>query len=447
MAPWRPHLCEDPPMTAGRQDPGGSTEGSTGVRQARSDFGGVAGNLALLVALPIGTAVLYFCARFNDGRLLPGPEADLGAFAESLAPSWEAAAVTLAWLAFQALLQAFAPGPTVEGTPLEDGTRLRYRMNGRSSLLITAVAFGAGVGSGLFPLRWIYDHFGELLSVVALFSYVFALFLLIYGRATEPARKPRGVIVDYFLGAARHPRIPPVTGFDLKVFFEARPGLIGWMLVNGSFAAVQIERHGSLSTAMAVVCALQFAYVLDYFWHEPAILTTLDVQHEKFGWMLLFGDLVWVPMTYSLQAHYLIDHAPKLPIWAAALCVLLGLAGVTLFRLSNLQKHRFRSDPNGLQIWGKPVEFIETRHGNRLLVSGFWGWSRHSNYLGDWLLGLAWSLACGFGSLLPYFYPIYFAFLLMHRERRDHQRCAAKYGEDWDRYCRRVRWRIVPGLY
>jgi len=255
------------------------------------------------------------------------------------------------------------------------------------------------------------------------------------------------VIIDYFLGAARHPRIPPVTGFDLKVFFEARPGLIGWLLVVVSFAAVQIERHGSVSTSMAVVCALQLVYVLDYFWHEPAILTTLDVQHEKFGWMLIFGDLVWVPMTYSLQAHYLIDHSPRLPIWAAALCVLLGLAGMTLFRLSNLQKHRFRSDPNGLQIWGKPAEFLETRHGNRLLVSGFWGWSRHSNYLGDWLLGLAWSLACGFGSLLPYFYPIYFAFLLMHRERRDHQRCAAKYGEDWDRYCRRVRWRIVPGLY
>jgi protein-S-isoprenylcysteine O-methyltransferase Ste14 len=434
-------------MTAGRQTEGGPTEGGTSLRRARSDFGGVAGNLALLVALPVATAYLYFCARFNDGRFIPEPGADLGAFAESLTPSWETAAVYLAWLAFQALLQVFAPGPTVKGTPLEDGTRLLYRMNGRSSLLITAVAFCAGVGSGLFPLRWIYDQFGELISVVTLFSYLFALFLLIYGRASEPDRKPRGVIVDYFLGAARHPRIPPVTGFDLKVFFEARPGLIGWLLVVVSFAAVQIEHHGSVSTSMAVVCALQLVYVLDYFWYEPAILTTLDVQHEKFGWMLIFGDLVWVPMTYSLQAHYLIDHAPRLPIWAAALCVLLGLAGVTLFRLSNLQKHRFRSDPNGLQIWGKPAEFIETRHGNRLLVSGFWGLSRHSNYLGDWLLGLAWSLACGFGSLLPYFYPIYFAFLLMHRERRDHQRCAAKYGEDWDRYCRRVRWRIVPGLY
>jgi len=434
-------------MTAGRHDQGGSTEAGTRALRARSDFGGVAGNLALLVALPSGTAYLYFCARFNDGRFVPSPAADLGAFAQSLAPSWETAAVYFAWLAFQALLQAFAPGPTVEGTPLEDGTRLRYRMNGRASLLITAAAVAAGAASGAFPLRWIYDHFGELISVVTLFSYGFALLLLLYARATESARQPRAVIVDYFLGAARDPRIPPVSGFDLKLFFEARPGLIGWMLVVVSFAAVQIERHGSLSAAMAVVCALQLAYVFDYFWHEPAILTTLDVQHEKFGWMLLFGDLAWVPLTYSLQAHYLIDHAPELSIGAAALCVALGLAGLALFRSSNLQKHRFRIDPEGLQIWGKPAEFIETRQGNRLLVSGFWGWSRHSNYLGDWLLGLAWSLPCGFQSLLPYFYPIYFAGLLIHRERRDHQRCADKYGEDWARYCRRVRWRIVPGLY
>jgi delta14-sterol reductase len=434
-------------MTEGWQDPSGPRQGAARAKQARPDFGGAVGNLALLVGMPAGVVFLYFCVRFNDGRLWPGSDADLGAFAQSLVPSWETAGVYLGWLIFQALLQAFAPGPIVEGTPLEDGTRLRYRMNGRSSLLITAAVLAAGVAIGWLPVRWIYDHFGELISVIALFSYGFAFFLFFYGRATEGDRESPGAIVDYFLGAARHPRIPPVTGFDLKVFFEARPGLMGWILVVFSFAAVQVERDGSLSTAMIVVCALQLAYVLDYFWHEPAILTTLDVQHEKFGWMLLFGDLAWVPMTYSLQAHYLIDHAPDLPPWAAVLCVLLGLGGIALFRLSNLQKHRFRSHPEGLQIWGKPAEFIETRHGNRLLVSGFWGWSRHSNYLGDWLLGLAWSLPCGFAAWLPYFYPIYFAFLLMHRERRDHERCAAKYGEAWERYCRRVRWRIVPGLY
>ena len=198
---------------------------------------------------------------------------------------------------------------------------------------------------------------------------------------------------------------------------------------------------------MAVVCGLQLLYVIDYFWHESAILTTMDVQHEDFGWMLVFGDLVWVPMVYSLQAHYLIDRVHDLPVWIAAFSIALGIAGIALFRVANLQKHRFRTETTDLEIWGRPAEYIQTSQGNRLLVAGFWGWSRHMNYLGDWLLGLAWSLPCLFGSLLPYFYPIYFAGLLIHRERRDHQHCSAKYGEDWERYCRRVRWRIVPGVY
>jgi delta14-sterol reductase len=415
---------------------------------SRAEFGGAAGNLALLIGLPAMTVYLYFCVRFNEGRLLLGPGVELGPLARSLVPSWSAAGVYLGWVAFQALLQAFAPGRSVEGTPLEDGSRLYYRMNGRASLLITAAVSALGVGTGALPLRWIHDHFGELIAVATLFSFALALFLYFYGRASEAGtRTPRGAICDYFLGSARHPRIPPRTGFDLKLFCEARPGLLGWMLVNFSFAAVQMERHGSLSTAMAVVCGLQLVYVIDYFWHESAILTTMDVQHEDFGWMLVFGDLVWVPMVYSLQAHYLIDRVHDLPVWIAAFSIALGIAGIALFRVANLQKHRFRTETTGLQIWGRPAEYIQTRQGNRLLVAGFWGWSRHMNYLGDWLLGLAWSLPCLFGSLLPYFYPIYFAVLLIHRERRDHHRCLAKYGDDWDRYCRRVRWRIVPGIY
>jgi Delta14-sterol reductase len=62
-------------------------------------------------------------------------------------------------------------------------------------------------------------------------------------------------------------------------------------------------------------------------------------------------------------------------------------------------------------------------------------------------MGLAWCLPCGFASPVPYFYVAYLAVLLVHRERRDHARCAETYGPDWDAYCARVRWRIVPGLY
>ena len=42
---------------------------------------------------------------------------------------------------------------------------------------------------------------------------------------------------------------------------------------------------------------------------------------------------------------------------------------------------------------------------------------------------------------------IYFTILLVLRERRDHRMCAAKDGADWDAYCKRVRWRMFPGLY
>lgn len=40
--------------------------------------------------------------------------------------------------------------------------------------------------------------------------------------------------------------------------------------------------------------------------------------------------------------------------------------------------------------------------------------------------------AAGFSSPLPYFYVLYFAVLLIHRERRDEEKCKKKYGKDWD---------------
>lgn len=39
-------------------------------------------------------------------------------------------------------------------------------------------------------------------------------------------------------------------------------------------------------------------------------------------------------------------------------------------------------------------------HSTKLLVSGFWGMARKINYTGDWCMGLAWCLLCGFESLV-----------------------------------------------
>lgn len=412
----------------------------------RYDFGGVPGNLVLIIFLPVIVYYLYFCLRFNDGRLFPvGITAQvLRAFWKDIVPTGRAFVIYGAWIGFQALLQAVLPGKKVYGRKLEGGRRLDYRMNGLFSFILTFGLFWTLILTGVIDPVAVFSGIGSLISVVIILAYAFSVFLYLYGKYGTSGNAPTtSGVRNFFMGYSLNPRI---GSFDLKLFFEARPSLTGWILLCCLYAAVQYKTTGAVSTSMVLVCLFQFAYVLDYFLHEEAILSTMDIVHDHFGFMLCFGDSVWVPFTYSVQAYYLITRVDTLPLWAVALLVLLFTAGYLIFRITNLQKHRFRIDP-GRPIWGKKPEYIQTEQGNKLLVSGFWGWSRHFNYVGDILMALAWSLPCLFGSLLPYFYPVYFSILLVHRERRDFNRCYSKYGKDWEQYCGRVRWRILPGIY
>lgn len=418
-------------------------------QKQRLEFGGVPGNLAMIIGLPLFTAYLFFAVRFNDGALIPQSDADWEGFKRAMAPTGRAAIIYGVWFTLQALLQRFAPGREALGAELPDGSRLPYRMNGLLSLVVTFIVVAMLQWSGVFSIRELYDQFGALISVMTIFVVLFSAALYWYGKQHGQARHLSGKFIhDFWMGTGHNPRVPPgPKGLDLKIFCEARPGLILWVLINTSFAYVQYEKYGFVSTSMGLVWLFQMLYIVDYFWNEEAILTTMDIKHENFGYMLAFGDLVWVPMTYSLQAHYLIDRVHSLPWWGAVLIVIVNMLGFYIFRAVNLQKHKFRSDPEHVKIWGKKAEYMQTEQGGKLLLSGFWGWSRHFNYVGDILMALSWSLPCLFGSILPYFYPIYFAILLIHRERRDHKFCSKKYGADWDHYCERVRWRIIPGIY
>ncbi len=399
-----------------------------------------------MLGLPLVAIYLWICVHHYRGALALPTSVDEWRALIALVPSptWEAAGIFFAWLVFQALLQAYLPGKRVQGQPMADGRRLTYRMNGLLAFILTYALLALGVWLGWWKATLAYDHFGPLLVVANLFAFGMAIFLFLHARlARVPGPATGHLLVDFFLGAGLNPRL---GSFDLKLFFEARPGLIGWTVIVCSLAAAQLEQQGSLSTPMLLVVAFQVIYVLDYFVFEDAILTTLDVMHDGFGWMLCWGDIVWVPFVYCLQAYYLLVQPVDLPPWAVAGVIALNLAGFVLFRWANLQKHTFRRHPDR-PIWGQPPAVIATRNGAGLLVSGFWGVARHLNYTGDLMMALAWGLACGFGSILPYFYFLYFTVLLVHREWRDNKRCAARHGQAWQAYTQRVRWRFIPWLY
>lgn len=370
----------------------------------------------------------------------------------------------LGWFSFQVLLERFLPCDVVEGVLLENGKRLRYRLNGHLAFWVTFLILLVGYPSfdfdfdfnfnnGLsiifkpFPLHLLYDHYADL--ALASIGLCTLLSIHLYMKSFKPnallanGGNSKNHIYDFFMGRELNPRSLNES-FDWKEFCELRPGLIGWAILNAAFASVQKQKLGYVSGSMVLVNIFQGLYVWDALYQERAILTTMDITTDGFGFMLVFGDMAWVPFLYSLQARYLVDHDPNLGFISLAAILLVNFIGYSIFRGANSQKDAFRRNPEGENV--KHLQFLQTKRGTKLLTSGYWGMARKINYTGDWIMALSWCLVCGFGSIVPYFYAIYFCILLIHRSERDDHMCHLKYGEDWIKYKKIVPYRFIPGV-
>uniref|UniRef100_A0A3Q3R5G9 Delta(14)-sterol reductase n=1 Tax=Monopterus albus TaxID=43700 RepID=A0A3Q3R5G9_MONAL len=409
------------------------------------DFGGKIGAFFWLLFLPAWVLFLILQVSLEDPSLanFPPPLPPLVAFWDT-----QAFGFVILWILFQALLYILPFGKLSEGMPLKTGERLKYRTNGFFAIVVSAVAVAAAVHQGV-DLTYIHSHFLQLATASFLISILLSIYLYVRSRNAPPEQLALGgnsgnVIYDFFKGHELNPRI---KGFDLKFFCEMRPGLIGWCLINFAMALAEMKQQGldAPSPAMIIVNLFQLIYVVDGLWNEEAILTTMDFMHDGFGFMLAFGDLVWVPFTYTMQTYYLVNHPNPLSVPALTVIIILKLVGFYIFRKSNSEKNAFRRNPSDPKL--SHLKTIHTATGRNLLVSGWWGVVRHPNYLGDLIMALAWSLPCGFSHLLPWYYMIYFIILLVHRDSRDMSECRRKYGSAWDEYCRTVCYRIIPCVY
>ncbi|XP_041630156.1 delta(14)-sterol reductase TM7SF2 isoform X2 [Vulpes lagopus] len=449
--------------------------------RAPLEFGGPLGAAALMLLLPATMFHLLLVARSGPARLLGPPP-----YLPGLQVLWSPRMLLLwlTWLGLQAALYLLPARKVAEGQELKDKSRLLYPINGFQALMLTALLVGLAVSAGL-PLGALPEMLLPLAFAATFTTFIFSVFLYLKAlvapaSALAPGGNSGNPIYDFFLGRELNPR---VWSFDFKYFCELRPGLIGWVcwawlhgpegggwdecchlcgdrlgtdcpvlpllqpqvLINLAMLMQEAELRGSPSLAMWLVNGFQLLYVGDALWHEEAVLTTMDITHDGFGFMLAFGDLAWVPFTYSLQAQFLLHHPQPLGLPVASVICLINAVGYYIFRGANSQKNTFRKNPSDPRV--ADLETIPTATGRQLLVSGWWGMVRHPNYLGDLIMALAWSLPCGVSHLLPYFYLLYFTALLVHREARDEQQCLQKYGLAWHEYCRRVPYRILPYIY
>ncbi len=216
-----------------------------------------------------------------------------------------------------------------------------------------------------------------------------------------------------------------------------------------SFTARHVLLHpADPSPGVFLYAALFTFFLAEYLNFERVHLYTYDFVAERVGYKLGWGCLTFYPFFYCVGLWSVAERpSPHTPLPLLALYALVFFCGWALSRGANLQKFHFKTDP-GKKLFGFLAPVAIEGGGKRVLCSGFWGLSRHVNYLGEILMAVGLTLSLGYpGDLWAWLYPLYYVGLLLPRQHDDDKRCAEKYGPLWEEYCRRVPWRIIPWVY
>jgi 7-dehydrocholesterol reductase len=361
-----------------------------------------------------------------------------------------------------ALVLNFVPAKTESGPLTATGHLPQYVDNGmRHCVLFSAVFFGcSNLGLGLFDLRLLYDIFPDLIQVLNIFGLVFCVFLTYKGLkrpSTEDAGSSGSYWLDYYWGTELYPRI---FGVDVKRFVNCRFSMTFWQLAPIVYAYTSYVKHGTYDYGLCFAALSQYIYLAKFFYWEIGYMRSIDIIVDRAGFYETWGCLCFVPAVYTLHSRICVASPSQLSFNAAAAIFAVGLSGVLLNFWADMQRQRFRERKGKGLVWGKKPKYIEASYtvlekGKRqtktslLLASGFWGIARHSHYLFELMAAWSWCLLANpfKNGVLVLSYAVFLTILLLHRAKRDEEKCLKKYGDDYRKYVALVPYKVIPGVY
>ena len=319
------------------------------------------------------------------------------------------------------------------------GAPLTYRLNGLLVLVVAVGLWALAGWRGVVPLDALYVHRWEVAIGACVLGLVFSVAVVF----TAPPVPGQSLLGAFYRGRLENPQWLGQR-VDAKMFLY----LVGAVVLELnllSAAAWHVQHFESPSPGVLLYLALFSFFLVEYLFFERVHLYTYDLVAERVGFKLGWGCFAFYPFFYGVGLWALAESPdPRTPPVLLVLIALVFFVGWVLARGANLQKYAFKREPDKKAFGVLTQEAL----GGKVLVSGFWGVSRHVNYLGELLMASALALSLGYPAVLwPWLYPLYYLVLLVPRQRADDRRCAAQYGPLWDEYRRRVRWRIVPFVY
>jgi delta14-sterol reductase len=320
------------------------------------------------------------------------------------------------------------------------GQVMNYRINGKFVLWASVIIWFLLGYFDVVPYAWLYETrwYGFIGAVVI--GLVYSIIIVCKHPSTG---KP--FIADFFLGRTKDSQLKDGL-IDAKMWLY----LIGAVMLQLnvlSFGAYHVLNVENINYGFLLGCAMSTWFCFEYLTFEKVHLWTYDFIAERVGFKLGFGCLAFYPYFYSVSLWFT-AHLPDPghPMWLTILFGVFFLLGWALTRGANMQKYFFKTRPGKRFLWMKPEALSDGTHS--LLVSGYWGASRHINYLGEIIQSVAIALSAGyFGIWMVWLYPAYYIYLMVSRQIDDGKVCKAKYGELWDQYTKKVKYRIIPFVY
>ncbi|KAK6631734.1 hypothetical protein RUM43_013798 [Polyplax serrata] len=356
----------------------------------------------------------------------------------------EAGGIVFAFTLLQAILSVLPIGKIVS-VPAGVNGSLQYRCNGLLSTFLT-VGIVAGLWHYKFPIIFVYDKIIPVLITSIILAYLLGFVLFIKGGyAPIPAWNPTSIVASRFHQFYAGREVNPFLfgKINAKVLLM-RTCFNGMLLLNGILALKSYGVNKELSYTLITNLVLNALLVFDVFWFENSFPSTFEAMYEGMGTALTLKYLLY-PFLPVLITKCIIMNQVELPLWGLVAIAVGFTVGFITHRASNLQKAAFRECPLNPAL--SQLEAITTNRGKKLLVSGWWGWVRHPNYLGFIILHWAWACASGCSNYVPYLVPLIVTLSLMLRARRVDAFCCNRYQSAWEEYCSRVRYLIFPHIY